>query len=189
MMNIDIWPGVTNLKKYFLSVGFLVIFCPLSMMNLNLIVLVIFLLGMISCKQQPENNSESSSQDAIGMEHSADIPVITCYEKISNQDTFRLRVEFFEGKVTGTLAYLFHEKDSNIGEYEGRMHGDTLVADYIFTSEGSTSVRQVAFRIDNQTAQEGYGDMKNVDGKMTFSDWKTLTYGQGVILSIKECPE
>jgi len=159
------------------------------MMNLNIIMLVLLITGVIGCKQTPENNSGSLSQDTTTMDHADDAPVINCYEKISNQDTFRLRVEFFEGRVTGTLAYIFHEKDSNFGEYEGRMHGDTLIADYIFSSEGSTSVRQVAFRINNQTATEGYGDMKEIDGKMTFSDWKTLAYGQGVIMSKKDCPE
>ena len=159
------------------------------MMKLHLFLLVLFFFGMINCKHKPEDHSGSLSRDTTSMEHSDDVPVINCYEKISNLDTFRLRVEFFEGRVTGTLAYLFHEKDSNIGDYEGRMHGDTLVADYIFSSEGLTSVRQVAFRIDDQTAQEGYGEMKDIDGKMSFSDWKALTYGQGVNMFKKDCPE
>jgi hypothetical protein len=157
-------------------------------MKLNIILLFAFVIDM-SCNQKPTTISESSTEDTTLVKVSDDVPLIACYEKISNQDTFRLRVETFEGRVTGTLAYLFHEKDSNIGDFEGRMHGDTLIADYIFTSEGSTSVRQVAFRIDDQTATEGYGEMKEQDGKMTFSDWRKLAYGQGVIMSRQNCPE
>jgi len=86
------------------------------MMKLNLILLVLIFIGAMSCKQKPESNPGSSSRDTTGMDHSDDVLVINCYEKISNLDTFRLRVEFFEGRVTGTLAYLFHKKDSNMGE-------------------------------------------------------------------------
>jgi hypothetical protein len=158
-------------------------------MKMDIILLFAFVIS-VSCNQQkPTTTSESLSEDTTLVKISDDVLRITCYEKISNQDTFRLRVEAFEGRVTGTLAYLFHEKDSNMGDYEGRMYGDTLIADYIFTSEGSTSVRQVAFRINGQTATEGYGEMKEQDGKMSFSDWRTLAYGQGVIMSRHNCPE
>jgi heat shock protein HslJ len=67
------------------------------------------------------------------------------------------------------------------------MHGDTLVADYIFLSEGSSSVRQVAFLLDGRSAKEGYGPTAEQDGKMAFTDVKSLSFGKGVIMSKHDC--
>jgi heat shock protein HslJ len=145
------------------------------------------ILCLLSCGQKTENTSETTSPDSNIVANSMEVPIITCYEGISNQDTFRLRVEKFEDRVTGTLAYLFHEKDRNIGDYEGRMHGDTMVADYIFLSEGSSSVRQVAFLLNDQVAKEGYGQMAEQDGKMVFTNMKSLSFGKGVTMFKQNC--
>src|SRR5262245_5499314 len=60
--------------------------------------------------------------------------------------------------VTGSLVYKLAEKDANKGSLKGSLRGDTLVAEYTFQAEGTTSVRQVAFLIKDSTATEGFGD-------------------------------
>ena len=77
-----------------------------------------------------------------------------------------MKVEVFENVVTGTLSYKFYQKDSNKGEFEGTLKGDTLLADYTFMSEGTQSVRQVVFLIKGETAIEGYGDIEEKDSKL-----------------------
>jgi hypothetical protein len=59
-------------------------------------------------------------------------------------------------------AYLFkfYEKDSNKGVIDGKLNGDTLLADYKFMSEGIQSTRQVIFLIKDSNATEGYGPME-----------------------------
>jgi len=56
-------------------------------------------------------------------------------------DTIRLNLTQQGTDVSGPLAYLLTEKDSNTGTLSGQMRGDTLIADYTFQSEGEESVR------------------------------------------------
>jgi len=156
-------------------------------MKSKLFLFIPIVLSLLSCGQKTENTPGTPSPDSTAEANSMEAPVVTCYEGVTNQDTFRLRVEHFENRVTGTLAYLFHEKDRSIGDFEGNMHGDTLVADYIFLSEGSSSVRQVAFLLDDRSAKEGYGPTAEQDGKMAFTDMKLLSFGKGVIMSKQDC--
>ena len=156
-------------------------------MKPKLLLIIPILLSLFSCGPKTENTPGTPSPDSTEAVNSTEGPMVTCYEGVSNLDTFRLRVENFENRVTGTLAYLFHEKDRNIGDFEGRMHRDTLVADYIFLSEGSSSVRQVAFLLNDQSAKEGYGQMAEQDGKMVFTDMKSLSFGKGVTMSKQDC--
>jgi hypothetical protein len=100
-------------------------------MKPKLLLFILATLSLFSCGQKTENTPGTTSPDSTGVTNSMEAPVITCYEGITNQDTFRLRVENFENKVTGTLAYLFHEKDRSIGDLRKNAR-DTLVADYIF---------------------------------------------------------
>ena len=98
-------------------------------------------------------------------------------------------MEVFPNVVTGKLSYKFYEKDSNKGEFDGQFHGDTLLADYKFTSEGQLSTRQVIFLIKNNIATEGYGDMEEKNGKMVFKDIKGVSVGKGLSLKKVECGE
>jgi len=91
--------------------------------------------------------------------------------------------------VTGKLSYQFFDKDSNIGEFDGRLYGDTLLADYKFMSEGKLSTRQVILLIKDSVATEGYGDMEEKEGKMVFKNTNDITFGKGLILKMVECGE
>jgi hypothetical protein len=80
-----------------------------------------------------------------------------------------------------------YEKDSNKGKLEGKLYGDTLVADYKFMSEGIESVRQVAFLIKDSVAIEGYGDIEQKDGKTVFKNLKSLDFTHGLPLAKVDC--
>ena len=105
------------------------------------------------------------------------------------KDTFFLKTEVFENVVTGNLAYLFHEKDRQKGTLEGRMTGDTLIANYTFASEGQTSVRQITFLLRDEKAIEGYGDVEEKNGTVVFKDIKNLQFGKGLNLLKVPCAE
>jgi len=137
--------------------------------------------------QSPEANKMKDTSKVI--ENKIMIPTSTCYSSVTGKDTFKLKVEVFPNVVTGKLSYNFYEKDSKKGEFDGQLHGDTLLADYKFMSEGKLSARQVIFLIKDNIATEGYGNMEEKEGKMVFKNIKDVTFGKGLILKKVECGE
>lgn len=151
-----------------------------------------FLVALLAtaCADEGKAPGEDSVQDTPREgEMTVQIPRSSCYMGVLKNDTFRLKVEKFPNVATGTLSYRFSEKDSNEGELDGVMRGDTLVADYSFLSEGKRSVRQVVFLVHENEAVEGYGDMEEKDGKMVFKSPGRLDFTSGVRLQKVSCVE
>jgi hypothetical protein len=69
------------------------------------------------------------------------------------------------------------------------MKGDTLLADYFFLSEGTRSIRQVAFLKRGNSLLEGYGNIEEQNGKTVFKKDKGLSFGNGIILEKGTCGE
>lgn len=110
----------------------------------------------------------------------------TCYAKL-DKDTVQLRLSIDGIKVTGSLLYKLHEKDSNKGQLQGTMNGDTLIANYTFQSEGTESVREVAFLIKDSTAIEGFGKVEEKNGRMVFTNPSALSFGKSMVLKQISC--
>ncbi len=152
--------------------------------------LLLFVLTLtVSC-----NNASNESipitnvnDTATTVQNKIMIPETSCYASSLNKDTVQMKLEVFEKVVTGSLAYNLYEKDRNEGVFEGILKGDTLVAEYLFKSEGTQSLRQVVFLIKDGTATEGYGDMEEKNGKMVFKSLAGIVFGKGVILKKEAC--
>lgn len=110
-----------------------------------------------------------------------------CYTGTSGKDSVMLNLKTESDKIAGTLTYKFFEKDSNHGTIEGKIHGDTLLADYRFNSEGVSSVREVAFLKKGNSLQEGYGEIEEKEGSQKFKSPANLEFGKGFILEEKDC--
>lgn len=151
---------------------------------------VIFIVGLFACNNEPKTTG-TAVKDTVTPAPVNDIklPGYMCFAKQSASDTFWLQLNVFEHVVTGNLNYIFREKDSNRGELEGKMNGDTLIADYTFMSEGKKSVRQVAFLVKDSVATEGYGDLEEKDGKMIFKNPRSLTFGKGIVMTRVSCAQ
>lgn len=133
--------------------------------------------GLISCSDnRPKHTSTSDidTENTNGMKTM--IPVQTCYIGSMGRDSVFLKTERFPNVVTGTLEYRFYEKDQNTGEFDGKMNGDTLVADYTFLSEGSKSVRQVIFLLQGDSATEGYGETEEKNGRIVFKNLNEIKF-------------
>lgn len=142
------------------------------------------------CETAPENSADADSL-AAGSDSATmriQVPQANCYQSINGGDTVYLKLEKFPAVVTGTIVYDFYEKDGNTGNIEGVMKGDTLLADYTFTSEGQQSVRQVAFLVGDTLVTEGYGEQAEEGGKMVFKDIGRLDFSQGLQLQAIPCP-
>jgi hypothetical protein len=104
------------------------------------------------------------------------------------RDTFHLRTVTEGVNVTGTLTYDFSEKDRSTGTFSGTMSGDVLIADYTFQSEGTTSVRQVAFKRSGDVLIEGHAAMEVKGDKTAFVSTDSLDFTPVVIYSKTDCP-
>ena len=113
----------------------------------------------VSCNSQTKETDKKPSPEAETKTPSA----INCYRYASATDTIMLKVIHIGNSVTGTLVYSLKEKDKNKGTIQGNMNGNILIADYTFMSEGTQSIRQVAFKKEGNSFVEGYGDFKNSD--------------------------
>jgi hypothetical protein len=106
---------------------------------------------------------------------------------IKNKDTASLSFTKAGNAVTGQLDYNYFEKDKNSGTIAGVIKGDTILADYTFNAEGTSSVREVIFIKKGDQLAEGYGPMEEKGGKTVFTDKSQLKFGDYVILSPIEC--
>lgn len=111
-----------------------------------------------------------------------------CYAHTSATDTIRLTLQTMQPIVTGQLVYRYFEKDRNQGTIRGVMHGDTLLADYTFQSEGTTSVRQVAFLRRDIGFIEGFGPVAERQDKTVFEQPHALTFDAKYTLLPVACP-
>lgn len=110
-----------------------------------------------------------------------------CYAYLSDKDTVRLQLSVDGKNVTGDLSYHLYEKDANNGTIRGYMSGDTLVADYTFTSEGMESVRELRFLKSDDIMIEGIGEMEETGGKMVYKTPGSIRYMGGMVLRKGSC--
>ena len=147
---------------------------------LGLILMSVF----ISCKKEKEEVPIPSEKIVVKESVSEE-----CYRAILKKDTISLSLNIKNGQLSsGNLSYDFYEKDKNTGTVVGEIKGDTLYADYTFTSEGVSSVRQVAFLKKGNTYVEGFGAVIDDNkGQVIFKDRKQLKFDGNVVLSKVDC--
>lgn len=139
------------------------------------------LLLTLGCTSEKTDQADDQPQTTEVQETSA------CYASVITADSVTLRLVNTNGDITGELTYNNQEKDDNIGTIMGQMHGDTLLADYTFMSEGTESVRQVAFLKKGNGFVEGYGDAEEREGKMIFINTAALDFEQGPVFEKVAC--
>ncbi|HLP20142.1 MAG TPA: hypothetical protein VK174_07575 [Chitinophagales bacterium] len=142
-----------------------------------------------ACNNKPQAVEET---EAVNMDTTTVTTAVTnsinCYAFTSKGLTVNMYIEQYGEEVTGRLTYDFAEKDDNEGLLKGRFYGDTLIADYAFKSEGTTSIREVAFIKKGNQLTEGYGDVAEKDGKMVFKNRSSLSF-TGTALNEVPCKE
>jgi hypothetical protein len=144
-----------------------------------ILVSAIVLSVFISCKKTT-TTSTGSTEIAPSSPKEAEIVEPSgnqCFASTVNNSTVELSFNVnSHQEVNGNLRYSLYGKDKNEGTINGNMVGDTLIADYTFNSEGTSSVRQVVFLQNEGTLIEGYGDVVEANGKVSFKDRKTLKF-------------
>lgn len=148
---------------------------------------IMILAAMTACKKQDPVTGEitpSAPKEATIVEPSGK----QCYSYAGNNNFVDLSFNVnSHQEVNGTLSYNYSEKDKNDGILVGNMKGDTLIAEYTFTSEGVSSVREVAFLNRDATFIEGYGETVEANNKITFKDKSKLKFDQKNVLNKVDC--
>lgn len=111
----------------------------------------------------------------------------SCFQYIKDKDTARITMMSSGVITTGELSYNLYEKDKNNGVFEGELHGDTLIAEYTFNSEGRESIRQVGFLKKGDQLIEGYGDQEEKNGKMMFKNTSKLSFSNSIVFNKTAC--
>jgi len=140
---------------------------------------------LFACQERTKVTGKKDHNDTT----TGNIPVAeqTCYSYIKGKDTAQLKLITTGIVSTGELNYKWFEKDKNTGSIEGEMHGDTLVANYTFNSEGKQSVRQVAFLRKGNQLLEGFGDVEEKDGKVRYKNLSSVKFGNDIVFEKTVC--
>lgn len=157
----------------------------MKILNLGILALI----GVTACNQGEKKQAsvttaakESTVGDDVTTDSSYMLEGEKSYQYLKNGDTISLTIEVKAGKVEGDLTYAWKEKDRNTGRIAGVLKDSVLLADYTFSSEGLQSVRQVAFKLAQDRAIEGYGPVEEKGGKMSFVEPDKLVYDEKFVL-------
>lgn len=144
-------------------------------------IFILFILFAVSCNSQSDKQNSSgennTDSNAVTENNDATAPNISgCYAYSIKKDSALLKLNISGTNVTGELSYHLYEKDNNSGTINGSLHDSLIIADYTFQSEGMTSVRQVVFKMNNDTLVEGYGDIMMKGDTAHFKDIALLKF-------------
>lgn len=132
-------------------------------------------------KADEQNNAANSevhgnAPATTGVFSGAPLILEGCYEMTMKQDSAFLSLHVQDTIITGDLRYDWHERDGNVGTIKGVLRDSLIIADYTFQSEGLTSVREVVFKIIDTTLLQGFGELKERDGKVVYKNAAQLQY-------------
>ena len=141
-----------------------------------------FVFLLFGCKKEVP-----ATETSITNEKETAPPRMECFTYDANGSVVSIQLQFNGNDVTGTLNYSLAEKDSNKGTTKGKVENNILIADYTFYSEGTESVRQVAFQFVGNKLVEGYGEMTK-EGTQ-FKDVTKLNFDSKIPLNKIDCTE
>lgn len=120
----------------------------------------------------------ASCNDSSKTSENGDRADTTCYQAVNENDSIQLKLIVKGTAVTGSLTYHIMEKDKNTGTLLGEMKNDTIFASYHFLSEGTQSVREVAFLKKGNNLVQGFGPVEDKAGIVIFENRSVLVFDE-----------
>ena len=152
----------------------------------KLLVTICIACSLLSCKTKEVNKSENTKTIPEAVTNAGNNGVeVGCYVFDDGKNKISLEVKENGAVVKGNLLYDWAEKDKNNGSFDGVVKDNILLANYNFESEGKTSLRKVAFKIDGDKLVEGYGEM-TADGA-NFINTDSLNFSSSMALVKGAC--
>lgn len=145
---------------------------------------------MSSCidkeKQEDATNDPQVQDETVMEDTNTGLLKKGCYDYSANGNEVRMEITSIDDNlVEGNLTYAYAEKDKNTGTFKGTLNDDKVIGKYTFMSEGVQSIRDVAFKVDNDQLIEGYGDMD--ESGTTFKDTSSINYSTTMPLKKVDC--
>lgn len=146
-----------------------------SLLLIKSIFTLLILFALVSCGNS--DNTSPATEGGSTVHGQANDTIVSsgepvrlegCYQMVVQRDTATMYLNIIGNNVTGKLVYNHFEKDDNTGSLKGELRENRIVADYIFQSEGGTSTREVAFKIQDTLLLEGHGQVEERNGKTIF---------------------
>lgn len=153
----------------------------------NYFILSSLIFSCIACNSNREEKGNQVQPESSSTANTSPGSSVNCYEWTGNNDTIRVRLEMNGEEVTGTIVYDYFQKDRNEGALKGKLSRDIIIADYSFNSEGTRSVRQVAFKKAGNDIIEGFGPMEEKEGKMSFVKADSLSFNPSFVIPSVNC--
>jgi hypothetical protein len=140
--------------------------------------------SLFACQKKEENKKpiETAAPEAAAMVNEK-----ACYQSVKGRDTITLSLAMNANNANGELVYKLDGKDKNEGTFSGTFIGDTLYAEYSFSSEGVQSVRETVFLRQNDILIQGFGEMIENGNKQSFKDPKKVNFDQSLVLAKTDC--
>ena len=118
---------------------------------------IITLFFLSACSETPQEKKDPAQEKvAIAETRSLD----GCYEMVISGDSAFMNLTQNGENLSGSLIYKRKDKDSNKGNVVLKKTDGRAEGYYTFQSEGQTSVRQIIFKINNNSFAEAYGDIE-----------------------------
>lgn len=152
----------------------------------NILTVLVPVLTLIACNDNTADTKAGDSE-VPGIVQDSAVMQTSCYAYINAKDTVSLILHLVDNKVTGDLLTNFFEKDKNTGTISGMMHGDTVIVDYVFRSEGMLSARQEVFLKKGNDLIQGYGDLEEKANKMVYKNIAAVDFSKGIVLKNTMC--
>ncbi|WP_291116926.1 hypothetical protein [Flavobacterium sp. UBA6135] len=114
---------------------------------------------------------------------------LSCYEMLDVDSFVKLRVTKVTDSIFGYLNYSLAGKDKNTGTIKGVIQGDVFYGVFDFLSEGISSSREVAFKIQEGSLIEGFGDLEMYGNQAKFKNKALLTFAESIVLQQVICNE
>ena len=148
-------------------------------------------LFLFACQSATHGNTTDAVDTvATSVANSAGAADISgCYLAILEKDTVHLQLKVNGTTVQGELAYDHFEKDDNRGTIQGEIKNNVITAYYSFQSEGSTSVRQVVFKVGKDKLNEGFGEIFMKGDTAVFKNINSLEYPSTQVFAKVPCKQ
>ena len=104
--------------------------------------------------------------------------------QVLKRDTFTASLQQTERLITGRLSFDNYEKDASSGTVSGKIQGDVIKLNYVFASEGTTSVMELYFRYKDGILTRGSGEMNTRGDTAYFLNPALIKYDGGELKKV-----
>ena len=127
----------------------------------------------LSCTANQEGKTSATSTETLPETQQN---LAGCYQMVIGKDTAYLSLTKDTQGYAGDLWYQRYEKDDNKGSLQLIAETEYLRGWYEFESEGWVSVREIKFKILEDSLAEGYGDVAMYGDTVKYKYPENLEY-------------